>query len=232
MRADRLKIVLSENETKQIRLRGQQQLSIGMSSLPPEGGNAYVSVDTTLGWENRSAYIPRTGEFIVYSDRETIDGVVYPGVKIGDGSASVAALPFLDDNIMLIVLNHIDDTVVHITQNERTNWNNKIDEPLSDGTNGQVLTTDGHGGRSWTNASGGAVIDDTAGSGVTDKTWSANKITSELDNKADISDVPTLTDLIDDDAGSGDTDVTWSANKITGEFDVQIGNINVLLATI
>ena len=33
--------------------------------------------------------------------------------------------------------------------------NNKISEPASDGTSGQVLTTDGQGGRSWTTVQGG-----------------------------------------------------------------------------
>lgn len=38
--------------------------------------------------------------------------------------------------------------------------------------------------------------------------------------------------VIDDNSGEGDTDVTWSANKIHGEFELQVGNINALLATI
>ena len=38
--------------------------------------------------------------------------------------------------------------------------------------------------------------------------------------------------IIDDTSGSGITNKTWSANKINGEFELQVGNINVLLATI
>lgn len=37
---------------------------------------------------------------------------------------------------------------------------NKIDEPSSEGTNGQVLTTDGNGGRSWTTVSGASRLPD------------------------------------------------------------------------
>ena len=57
-----------------------------------------------------------------------------------------------------------------------------IKEPSSDGTSGQVLTTDGNGGRSWTTVQGGggAVIDDTAGAGDTNKAWSADKLTTDL----------------------------------------------------
>ena len=61
----------------------------------------------------------------------------------------------------------------------------KITEPETEGTSGQVLTTDGNGGRSWTTVQGGggANIDDTAGAGDTDKAWSANKLTTEFGTK-------------------------------------------------
>ena len=55
-----------------------------------------------------------------------------------------------------------------------------VEEPSSEGTNGQVLTTDGNGGRSWQTVESGANIDDTAGSGDTDKCWSADKLTDEF----------------------------------------------------
>lgn len=55
-----------------------------------------------------------------------------------------------------------------------------IEEPSSDGTNGQVLTTDGNGGRSWTTVDASSIIDDTAGDGDTDKVWSADKVSEEF----------------------------------------------------
>lgn len=58
----------------------------------------------------------------------------------------------------------------------------KINEPSSDGTSGQVLTTDGNGGRSWATVSSGAEIDDTTTS--SSKVWSSSKINTELTNKA------------------------------------------------
>ena len=51
-------------------------------------------------------------------------------------------------------------------------------------------------------------IDDTAGTGDTDKTWSADKITAELTDKTEI----------DDTSGTGDTNKTWSADKLVGEL--------------
>lgn len=58
----------------------------------------------------------------------------------------------------------------------------KLDSPATAGTSGQVLTSDGRGGQSWQTPSGGGgnVIDDTAGTGVTNKTWSANKLTTMI----------------------------------------------------
>lgn len=55
---------------------------------------------------------------------------------------------------------------------------------------------------------GNVGIDDEAGAGVTDKTWSANKLTSEFD------DVREENVHIDDTAGDGATNETWSANKL------------------
>lgn len=53
-----------------------------------------------------------------------------------------------------------------------------LEAPASAGTQGQVLTADGEGGASWQDPTGGdptEIIDDNAGSGDTDKVWSADK---------------------------------------------------------
>lgn len=56
------------------------------------------------------------------------------------------------------------------------------------------------------------LIDDTAGTGVTNKTWSANKITTELGN------LPDPTSVINDSAGPRVSNKTWSAEKLSEEF--------------
>lgn len=50
----------------------------------------------------------------------------------------------------------------------------KLDAPATAGAAGQVLTSDGEGGQAWADPSG--AIDDTAGEGDTDVTWSADKL--------------------------------------------------------
>ena len=54
-------------------------------------------------------------------------------------------------------LSDLSDDVTHrvVTDTEKATWNSKIDEPALEGTAGQVLTTDGNGGRTWTTIQGG-----------------------------------------------------------------------------
>ena len=79
-----LKIILKEPDTYQIKL-----------VVPaPTGGNAYVSSGTTASWASREQYIPKNGEYVIYTDGIDVDGVSYPGVKIGDGVSYVGSLPF------------------------------------------------------------------------------------------------------------------------------------------
>ena len=90
-----------------------------------------IRVDTTANWVKKTSYIPKKGEIDIYSDRNVIDGVNYPGVKVGDGSAYVVDLPFLGDDIadrILEVINiHITDSDVHVTSAEKNFWSNKLD---------------------------------------------------------------------------------------------------------
>ena len=60
--------------------------------------------------------------------------VVVPGVKIGDGSAYLIDLPFLSDDLREVIEKHIGDQTIHVTQNEKNAWNNKVSiiEPISD----------------------------------------------------------------------------------------------------
>ena len=91
--------------------------------------------------------------------------------------------------------------------------NTKITEPSSDGTDGQVLATNGNGGRYWKTVSGGG------GGGTSDYT--------DLENKPSINSITltgnkSLSDLgiasvsiIDDTAGSSESGKTWSAVKLS-----------------
>lgn len=66
-----------------------------------------------------------------------------------------------------------------------------LEAPATAGSEGQVLTADGEGGASWQDPTGGdptEIIDDNAGSGDTDKVWSADKsheLLTEINSKQD-----------------------------------------------
>lgn len=83
----------------------------------------------------------------------------------------------------------------------------KVNEPAGEGTSGQVLTTDGSGGRSWTTVQGGgepaAYIKD---AGVADEKLTLTKkddttVVLDVSGKADAEDIPTKTSDLTNDSG-------------------------------
>lgn len=90
--------------------------------------------DTTEHWNNARGFVPLRGEVIVYTDvgsyQKEINGelrtILIPGIKIGDGSAYVQDLPFVDKDLRDTLMEHINDMDLHVTLGEKTFWNNKI----------------------------------------------------------------------------------------------------------
>lgn len=82
-----------------------------------------VEYHTTAEWATAGLEISEAGAIYVYSDASTdINGNSIPGIKVGDGSAYIVDLPFINQ----IEIDHLNDTVVHITAAERDFWNNKV----------------------------------------------------------------------------------------------------------
>ena len=123
------RISLETPQTYHINLSEQVRHTIGLAS-PVPFGMAKLTIDTSSHWAERIDYVPIKGEIIVYSDRRIIDGIPYPGIKIGDGNAYAVDLPFVGDDfsgiITDIINSHINDTVMHISSSDRDNWNRKI----------------------------------------------------------------------------------------------------------
>lgn len=89
-----------------------------------------IQYNTTAYWNRQIGYIPKAGELIIYSDYKTvvIDGkeVTLPGIKVGSGNGYVQDLTFIggaDDELLAA---HIADALVHVTQEDRDFWNNKL----------------------------------------------------------------------------------------------------------
>ena len=90
--------------------------------------------DTTENWNNAKGFVPLAGELILYTDYSSytkeVNGqnkvITIPGIKIGDGSAYVQDLPFVDEELRDILMDHINNMDLHVTLGEKTFWNNKI----------------------------------------------------------------------------------------------------------
>ena len=90
--------------------------------------------DTTANWNAARGFVPRAGEVIIYTDYDSyqkeingrIKTILIPGIKIGDGGAYVQDLPFVDEDLRDMLMDHINNMDLHVTLGEKTFWNNKI----------------------------------------------------------------------------------------------------------
>lgn len=96
-------------------------------------------VKTTAEWQAISSYIPPKDTILVYSDYGTltVNNHTYnvPGIKIADGLAYGIDQPFVGEDVKQQIINHINDSTIHITSAERTFWNNKLNYSI----NGETL---------------------------------------------------------------------------------------------
>lgn len=86
-----------------------------------------VLFDTTEHWNNQTSLISEKNTLYVYTDYMTDENLTIPGFKLGDGKAYLIDLPFTDK----VYYDHIRDQVIHITEEERILWNNKVSCELS-----------------------------------------------------------------------------------------------------
>lgn len=115
---------------------GQQLIGVLSSNGSLRGGLSVPStitvnnvlVNTTEEWNSQSSLIGKKGVVYIYTDRSINDqGQPIPGFKVGDGLAYLIDLPFNDD----IMMTHINDSSIHITEEERLFWNNKVTAHLN-----------------------------------------------------------------------------------------------------
>lgn len=85
-----------------------------------------VHIDYESYWNSQTTLIGEAGHIYVYLDHHIKDGILYPAIKIGDGTGYLLGNPFIGDYEAEMLIDHISDTDVHITSAERTFWNNKV----------------------------------------------------------------------------------------------------------
>lgn len=115
-----------------------KNIGIEIASRGKSPNTAEIEVHTAAEWNDRISYIPPANRIIVYSDKAVIDGTPVPGIKIADGSSYVVDLPFVGDEIseefMQVLAEHANDKTMHITEEERKRWNDKLNYDLNEET--------------------------------------------------------------------------------------------------
>lgn len=87
------------------------------------GGDAKVYYGTTAYWNAQPTLVGEEAAIYIYSDyKKDPNNKDIPGVKVGTGNAYLIDSPFIDD----IYARHVVDMTMHITQEERIFWNNKV----------------------------------------------------------------------------------------------------------
>ena len=91
-------------------------------------GFAGIEFGTTEYWNSRRTYVPPKGMIVVYTDYylDEDTGEYIPNFKIGNGNAYLVDIAFTGDATKKELEEHIADNVMHITQEERERWNNKL----------------------------------------------------------------------------------------------------------
>lgn len=90
---------------------------------------------TKSEWNLNRDFMSQKNVLYIYTDYKTIekDGeqILIPGLKIGDGTTYLIDLPFVNDTsrgseLEQLILDHINNKVIHISAEERNFWNNKL----------------------------------------------------------------------------------------------------------
>lgn len=89
------------------------------------GGEIYY--DTEENWNSKPSLISKKGAIYVYSNHSYKDeDTPIPAIKIGDGNAYLIDMPFANEDVSDLLNSHVTDHIIHITDEERAFWNNKV----------------------------------------------------------------------------------------------------------
>jgi len=82
-----------------------------------------IYFDTVAGWAAQAGLVGQANTIYIYTDyQQDENGNSIAGIKVGDGNAYLIDSPFLDT----VYFEHVNDTDIHITAEEREFWNNKV----------------------------------------------------------------------------------------------------------
>lgn len=97
-----------------------------------------IYYNTKSGWNAQPSLIAEEGAIYIYKDYSTIsDGNEtkdVPALKIGDGTSYLIDMPIVNGDIADLLLEHINNTIIHVSSDDRTFWNNKSSAYLQPNT--------------------------------------------------------------------------------------------------
>ena len=95
--------------------------------------NKPIYCETTAYWQSQRTFIGIKGDIIVYSDYKTDkDGNHIAGIKIADGLTYAIDLPFVTSFLESELTSHINNTSIHISEQEREKWGNNVAVRMGD----------------------------------------------------------------------------------------------------
>ena len=94
-------------------------------------GLGRVFYDTKANWNAQPMLVAEQAAVYIYSDYMTIEDqagnqTLVAGIKIGDGTSYLIDIPFITDAATYLIVSHISNAGIHVTQAEKEFWNNKV----------------------------------------------------------------------------------------------------------
>ena len=115
-----------------------------------------VKHKTEAEWNAQPMTVGAAGVIYVYDDHYILGSKNVPAIKIGDGNAYLIDAPFITDYLETVIVNHISDTNMHTSAQEKAYWSAKLNSPSAAGIEGDVLTLGGDGEPIWSESTGKA----------------------------------------------------------------------------
>ena len=81
-----------------------------------------IYFNTTAGWNAQNQRISELNAIYIYTDAYQSDSTNVPCIKVGDGSAYVIDLPFINK----LEVNHMNNSTIHVTQADKDLWNSHV----------------------------------------------------------------------------------------------------------
>lgn len=119
----------------QTEMNSSQNINAGFDSSDPmnaEFGNyGAIFYDTKENWNRQTMLIARRKAIYVYSNYSYLEDEVgnktyIPAIKVGDGTSYLIDMPFVSDDIRKKLIEHIAADGIHVTEEDRRRWNNKV----------------------------------------------------------------------------------------------------------